>query len=1656
MKKRVFSAILILILLFTQSGVMAHWADPYFAELSEKQIMFGDDGGFRGDDPLLRCEFAAMLNRAFSFTEVKVPNMPDVYMSDWYYNDLYTLVGAGIMNGDQDGMLHPKYPVTRAEAAVMLQRILKLANVWGKENTDPEDIPEWSKLSVFALIEGGIISGYPDGKFYGNRSLLRGEAAVLLKKASDKLNPVKGDGTEENPFVIETEMQVSVMNKQLDAHYILKNDLDFTEIKFPLIVSENRPFSGTFDGNGHRIVVSRVEEGNNALFKRIGRNGEVKNLYVVCPENRIAIASNNYGKIISCANTSWLGEGRDYSKYFGAIAQINNGEISYCYNLSDVSEFENGYISGGIAGINNEYIYNCYNGGKTDKTSGGIAGENNGTIENSYTAYGKISKFENGKQENTYAGEDAFSKYYNSEMPALFENENFSLYGGGDGSEINPFVIKNGTHFKNIEQNPDKCFVQQADISVFDYIEKFSGSFDGNGFSVESLRLRGSAKEKLAMFIENRGEIKNVSVKDGLVSGSSEVAGIVLYNFGTVYRCGFKGLVTGVIGGGICKKNNETGTVSQCFFEGRVATDKLAASIVSENYGTVSDVYSGAEILGNTVGGIVNYNEGYLKNCYFSGNVNPDFGGIVYENYGTVQSAYTTADITVCADEGVLSFVAVRTEEQFKYPELFMGFDFNFVWKSDRKGYPELMYTPKITASASQNVREFAGGNGSVTDPFRIVTPMQLEAISDYPDKNFILLGDIDLNEYTAENPNFYVCESFYGTLDGNGKVIRGFNTDADNNALFKENYGVIKSLGVENSTFSGKNCAVFAHVNHGTIQNCYSDATLKKSGAGIAYKNHGTISRSWSAGVIRGDEGFGIASENSGEISECYSVSDIHSDLSFGICIGGTVEKSWFGGILYGKNITPLSENPGEECFYLDYYGNADAKGLTCDEDLPVCFTERPWTWKDAMPVLEKMASPYISSFRTDGDGSAENPYRITKAEQLKYLAMYNDKNFVIGKNIDADGLELLSVKTFNGSLDGNGKRISDFSVKSEMGGIIGELYGKVKNLIVSDFSVEGKDTTGAVVAVNSGTVENVTADNGRTGTMGSIAGGIVGLNKGNGLIINCLNRSDVFSSEISGGVCGDNQGTVVLSANHGGVVSTSDAKNALSGGVCGKTVGLLDKCYNNGKILAYSESGESIAGGISGEANGSVLNCYNTGEITAKAKTVALSGGICGSSDKFIEISNAYNTGFTNATANKVYQGSAAARVKSGKLNSFVYEHTLMPPLGDGELKENLVFAYPEDMFIREIGFEGFDFENVWSFSYDKHYFFPQLIGNKQDERVNPENQTEFAGGDGTLENPYKIITPEQLDNVRKHLGSTFMLIGDIDMSSYCRANEFLPIGDTVFSFFGFFIGNNYTISGLSFAGEDFGLFRENHGEIYNLFFENASGEGSGGTVAKFNTGLIYNCVNVSHEQAVSEQSNLNRGGLVGVNKSTGMIISSYNSGNLEFLGENVQAGGLVHANYGIVSGSFNSGEIKTNADSLSVSGGIAASNFGVISDCYSSDTAISVSNLTGDSFSGGIAGNNTGTVVNCYFSGETEPVSKFAGSIAATNSGTVVNCYHLGAYGVGRNLGTVYDVVSCTKEQMMKRETYNDFDFDNMWIIDSSFKYKYPQFIEIAHRD
>ncbi|MBS7008419.1 hypothetical protein [Anaerostipes sp.] len=116
-------------------------------------------------------------------------------------------------------------------------------------------------------------------------------------------------------------------------------------------------------------------------------------------------------------------------------------------------------------------------------------------------------------------------------------------------------------------------------------------------------------------------------------------------------------------------------------------------------------------------------------------------------------------------------------------------------------------------SSVKKSATCFAGGDGTASNPYQIETPDQLNEIRSYLGNHFILNDDIDLStSYKTENWTPIV--DFYGSIDGNGKKIKGLvvdmPTNVQTNAGFianftsKDLYCGIKNLNFENVSVKG------------------------------------------------------------------------------------------------------------------------------------------------------------------------------------------------------------------------------------------------------------------------------------------------------------------------------------------------------------------------------------------------------------------------------------------------------------------------------------------------------------------------------------------------------------------------------------------------------------------------------------------------------------------------------------------------------------------------------------------------------------------------------------------------------------------------------------------------------------------------------------
>ena len=278
-----------------------------------------------------------------------------------------------------------------------------------------------------------------------------------------------------------------------------------------------------------------------------------------------------------------------------------------------------------------------------------------------------------------------------------------------------------------------------------------------------------------------------------------------------------------------------------------------------------------------------------------------------------------------------------------------------------------------------------------------------------------------------------------------------------------------------------------------------------------------------------------------------------------------------------------------------------------------------------------------------------------------------------------------------------------------------------------------------------------------------------------------------------------------------------------------------------------------------------------------------------------------------------------------------------------------------------------------------------------------------------------------------------------------------EWTPVGDEDNPFTGYFGGGDYTISGLSIAGESrlngfFGVIGEG-GKVHNLRLSdvNISAMDISGGIAGKNEGTIVNCqvsgrissyrpeaeiadiYTTLMENAPAADENYaetpapvlpaeGTGGIAGIN--TGTISKS--SVSAEVYGRN-NTGGIAGVNGGDISDCSSGGEIRgvINAAGIvgkNISGGTV-------------ENSDSESEVNGGMSIGGIAGmNDGGSIAKCTFSGTVDRSGMYVGGLVGCNdnggmikesgfSGAIVDSYQFvgGVLGLNANGAKAEDCFS-----------------------------------------
>jgi N-acetylmuramoyl-L-alanine amidase len=170
------------------SDISNHWAEKYITSAYEKGFIngYGDDT-YQPSNSITRAEFIQILYNIFGNEEKGDVSFADVNGNEWYYNCISWAVANGLISGYSDNTFRAGKEISREEAAVILSRCIKSVTSSEEVSVafkDNSDISAWASDSVDQISKAGIMQGDTNGYFNPKKTLTRAEMAVLADKIS--------------------------------------------------------------------------------------------------------------------------------------------------------------------------------------------------------------------------------------------------------------------------------------------------------------------------------------------------------------------------------------------------------------------------------------------------------------------------------------------------------------------------------------------------------------------------------------------------------------------------------------------------------------------------------------------------------------------------------------------------------------------------------------------------------------------------------------------------------------------------------------------------------------------------------------------------------------------------------------------------------------------------------------------------------------------------------------------------------------------------------------------------------------------------------------------------------------------------------------------------------------------------------------------------------------------------------------------------------------------------------------------------------------------------------------------------------------------------------------------------------------------------------
>ena len=572
----------------------------------------------------------------------------------------------------------------------------------------------------------------------------------------------------------------------------------------------------------------------------------------------------------------------------------------------------------------------------------------------------------------------------------------------------------------------------------------------------------------------------------------------------------------------------------------------------------------------------------------------------------------------------------------------------------------------------------------------------------------FATISGGTVKDLTIENFNVNGGASFTGVLagriDGLGTIenvqikdssVKGIDyTGLLAGDIYEANINKVSVVGfVEGrNVVGGLGGRLFSYYNDNKIRNVYTNGTVKGNEqvggiGGVVDSNYSrsTILNSvYSASSVQGANFVGGVL---GRINGNYNSTNVYALNNSVQGTGNSVGKA-VGLVTNGLSSATLTAHESIK-------GNAGPQGIQkvvtqSQVDSGMSGFEDTSIWKQdevtKLPIFVSQDSltgstPTYNSEPSIAEIDGKVYSVINNATDLSNIRYASAADYILGKDIDLEGVEFAPIPDFSGTLDGRGNSIKNLTINAENQdtvGLFGVVTGKVKNLQFEDSNIKGNINVGILAGQlkSPATIQDVTVEGTITGLTN--VGGLAGYTE-NSIIDKVFSLTKVRATNQGGGIVGfSNVNTKLTNSYAAGDV---DVLYNYAGGLIGYGVNTtISGSYASNVV----EAKKDISGGLIGFADrGTITNSFAINPMV-KAKAGSLNvGRVVGKNG---------NATYTNVYAHETMAGNFA--------HSLGYTNTLT----DEELRKQSTFE--------SLG--QFNFDTTWAIDEGISFPYFQTLGN------------------------------------------------------------------------------------------------------------------------------------------------------------------------------------------------------------------------------------------------------------------------------------------------------------------------------------------------------